>query len=91
MPENDNASRGLPPPPGSCASEYRGGWWYNVCHNANPTGILVNSDDFYSVGWVYWSPRQYKWGSLRFLQMKIRPKNFGVPDPSTAPLDCASE
>ncbi|XP_069994916.1 ficolin-3 isoform X2 [Penaeus vannamei] len=76
---------------GSCASEYRGGWWYNVCHNANPTGILVNSDDFYSVGWVYWSPRQYKWGSLRFLQMKIRPKNFGVPDPSTAPLDCASE
>ncbi|KAK7082262.1 cell surface pattern recognition receptor signaling pathway [Halocaridina rubra] len=75
---------------GSCSDEYKGGWWYNVCHNANPTGILVNSDDFDSVGWVYWSPRQYKWASLRFLQMKLRPKAFGTPDPTSPPRDCAS-
>ncbi|XP_071549202.1 uncharacterized protein [Panulirus ornatus] len=74
--------------PGSCAHEYKGGWWYNVCHNANPTGILTNSDDFDSMGWVYWSPRQYKWTSLRRLQMKLRPQSFGSPDPSNAPGDC---
>ncbi|KAG7165757.1 Techylectin-5B-like 6 [Homarus americanus] len=73
---------------GSCAHEYKGGWWYNVCHNANPTGILTNSDDFDSVGWVYWNPRQYKWASLRYLQMKIRPQNFGSPNPSNRPGDC---
>nr|XP_045609685.1 fibrinogen C domain-containing protein 1-like isoform X2 [Procambarus clarkii] len=76
---------------GSCAHEYKGGWWYNVCHNANPTGILTNSDDFDSVGWVYWSPRQYKWASLRWLQMKIRPQNFGTPDPSDGPGDCSGD
>ncbi|XP_064114796.1 ryncolin-2-like isoform X2 [Macrobrachium nipponense] len=75
---------------GSCSDEYKGGWWYNVCHNANPTGILVNSDDFDSVGWVYWSPRQYKWASLRNLQMKLRPRSFGTPDPTSAPLGCSS-
>ena len=52
--------------PGSCSSEYKGGWWYNVCHNANPTGVLLNSEDFDAVGWVYWSPREYKWASLRW-------------------------
>ncbi|XP_053652829.2 ryncolin-1 isoform X2 [Cherax quadricarinatus] len=76
---------------GSCAHEYKGGWWYNVCHNANPTGILTNSDDFDSVGWVYWSPREYKWASLCWLQMKIRPPNFGTPDPSDGPGDCSSD
>ncbi|XP_050709804.1 angiopoietin-4-like isoform X1 [Eriocheir sinensis] len=62
---------------GSCAHEYKGGFWYNVCHNANPTGLLVNSDQFDSVGWVYWSPKRYKWASLRYLSLKLRPKSFG--------------
>ncbi|KAK4291904.1 hypothetical protein Pmani_035294 [Petrolisthes manimaculis] len=75
---------------GSCADEYKGGWWYNVCHNANPTGILNNSENFDSVGWVYWTPRLYKWASLRNLQMKFRPSGFGATIPSSAPGDCTT-
>ncbi|ROT70848.1 ficolin-like protein 1 [Penaeus vannamei] len=72
---------------GSCASEYRGGWWYNVCHNANPTGILVNSDDFYSVGWVYWSPRQYKTSESPTPRRRrsTAPANDASSSPTTCP------
>ncbi|XP_045115540.1 techylectin-5B-like [Portunus trituberculatus] len=74
---------------GSCAHEYKGGFWYNVCHNANPTGVLSNSDQFDSVGWVYWSPKRYKWASLRFLQLKLRPKSFGsASSDQPGPGDC---
>ena len=24
---------------GNCAQEYTGGWWYNLCHRAHPTGL----------------------------------------------------
>ncbi|ELT87344.1 hypothetical protein CAPTEDRAFT_189144 [Capitella teleta] len=58
---------------GSCASVYKGAWWYHGCHSCNPNGIYLNgSHTNYGEGinWGAWKGHHY---SLPFLEMKIRP------------------
>jgi len=59
---------------GPCAVNYKGGWWYNDCHDANLNGLYYDSG-YYSatfnngVVWHRWKGSDY---SLRFTEMKIR-------------------
>ncbi|XP_034049307.1 microfibril-associated glycoprotein 4-like [Thalassophryne amazonica] len=60
--------------PKSCAKEYYGGFWYNMCHTANPNGVYRwgSDESVFAVGvvWYHWKGHYY---SLKSIQMQIRP------------------
>ncbi|XP_068445201.1 microfibril-associated glycoprotein 4-like [Clinocottus analis] len=57
----------------NCAQHYLGGFWYNKCHAANPTGMYAPHGaipyDSVSNSWQMWKGQQY---SLKTIAMKIR-------------------
>ncbi|XP_029015270.1 microfibril-associated glycoprotein 4-like [Betta splendens] len=57
----------------NCAQHYLGGFWYNACHWANPTGIYAPHNaiglDNVQVIWKTWKGFNY---SLKTIVMKIR-------------------
>jgi len=54
----------------NCGVSFKGGWWYDRCHEANLNGLY--NDDSYGVGvnWYDWKGHRY---SLKFTDMKVRP------------------
>ncbi|OXA40014.1 Techylectin-5B [Folsomia candida] len=57
----------------NCAQEYRSGWWYNACSNANLNSIYRNSSivqkSLVGVLWHHWKGSDY---SYKKVEMKIR-------------------
>ncbi|XP_075041444.1 ficolin-2-like isoform X1 [Mixophyes fleayi] len=57
----------------SCTGYYKGGWWYNSCHYANPNGLyLLGQHDTYGIGINWRTGKGYHY-SYKHLEMKIRP------------------
>ena len=58
---------------GSCATLYKGAWWYGGCAHSNLNGYYYGGQQSTSgdgVNWSNWRGDKY---SLRFTEMKIRP------------------
>ncbi|XP_055365143.1 microfibril-associated glycoprotein 4-like isoform X2 [Betta splendens] len=60
----------------NCARHYFGGFWYNACHWANPTGIYAphgtngtSTTNSIHIAWKTW--KGYK-NSIKTIEMKIR-------------------
>ncbi|XP_060065732.1 fibrinogen C domain-containing protein 1-B-like [Ylistrum balloti] len=59
--------------PGNCAESFKGAFWYNNCHNANPNGVYLEGEHETLADGVNWhSWRGYKY-SMKYFDMKIRP------------------
>ncbi|CAF0983386.1 unnamed protein product [Adineta steineri] len=59
----------------NCAQHYKGGWWYNKCHAANPNGERKNNNSGEGIDWFTWHGLTY---SLKKMEMKIRRSKFNL-------------
>ena len=64
---------------GNCAASYKGGWWYNSCHNANLNGQHTASNQVKRVVWLNGG----KWVYYPSVEMKMRPKTCQHPQQCT--------
>jgi len=60
----------------NCAQIYKGGWWYNACHRANPNGLYLRGNEGSNAKGVNWynffsPPKHY---SHKSIELKIRRK-----------------
>lgn len=64
--DNDNKD-------GSCAKEYKSGWWHNNCFLANLNGLYrkASKADATELCWYSWGNT---WRSIKSAVMMIRPK-----------------
>ncbi|XP_075115169.1 ficolin-1-like isoform X1 [Leptodactylus fuscus] len=57
---------------GDCSQRFRGGWWYNTCHNANLNGLYyLGAHTSYADGINWYTARGYNY-SYKHAEMKIR-------------------
>ena len=59
---------------GNCAVKYStGAWWFKACHSSNLNGkYLGDTTSTKGVNWYNW---KYKYASLKFTEMKLRPSS----------------
>ena len=61
----------------SCATMFKGAWWYNSCHSSNLNGLYhKGKHESYAdgVNWHAWKGHNE---ALEWTEIKIRPKIFG--------------
>ena len=54
----------------NCAMNFKGGWWYKGCHNANPNGLYQGGAYAQGITWLTFKGQDY---SLKHMEIKIRP------------------
>ncbi|XP_067894106.1 tenascin-R [Heterodontus francisci] len=59
----------------NCAMSYKGAWWYKNCHRANLNGKYGENRHSQGINWYRWKGHEI---SIPFVEMKIRPYNFGA-------------
>ncbi|XP_055950089.1 techylectin-like protein [Argiope bruennichi] len=59
-----------------CALTYKGGWWYNACHDSNLNGLYHRGPHESNADGVNWKSFKGHKESLLISEMKTRPKNF---------------
>ena len=67
--DNDGSSN-------SCATSFKGAWWYERCHESNLNGLYHrgrHSSYADGVNWYHWKGHHY---SVKRAEMKIKPVNF---------------
>lgn len=62
---------------GSCAKRFKGAWWYHKCYSSNLNGNYyrggtVQEEAYDGISWKSWTGTKT---SLKYVSMKIRPKN----------------
>ena len=56
----------------NCAQTYKGGWWYNACHNSNLNGLYHGRSQSSIADGVIWFTLSGNDYSLKFTEMKLR-------------------
>ena len=54
----------------NCALYYKGAWWYNYCHNANPNGLYQGGGNAQGITWEPFRGQDY---SLKHIEIKLGP------------------
>ncbi|XP_056395415.1 ficolin-1-like isoform X2 [Hyla sarda] len=57
----------------NCATNYKGGWWYESCHNANLNGRYLGGQHASYADGINWNGGKGYNYSYKFSEMKIRP------------------
>ena len=58
----------------SCAKDYKGAWWYGLCHEANLNGFYYGGPHESVADGVCWKAfRGFKY-SLKRTEMKLKPR-----------------
>ncbi|EMP31096.1 Ficolin-1 [Chelonia mydas] len=59
---------------GSCATVYKGGWWYGQCHSSNLNGLYLKGEHSSYANGINWSTGKGHHYSYKYVDMKIRPQ-----------------
>ncbi|XP_033172720.1 angiopoietin-related protein 6 [Drosophila mauritiana] len=65
--DNDESSK-------NCAAEHGGGWWFHSCLSSSLNGLYYREGETVMLNGIHWG--RWKFQSLTFVQMMIRPKYF---------------
>ena len=58
---------------GSCATHWKGAWWYNKCHSSNLNGVFQSGQS--GAQGVVWESFNKSYYSLKYAQMKLRSRD----------------
>ena len=58
-----------------CAAAHKGGWWYNTCRDAHPTGIYYN-EVTYEIDGITWWRNNHDNYSFKEMTLMLIPKGF---------------
>ena len=57
---------------GHCATQFKGGWWYNSCHTSNLNGQYLNGTHTSYGDGIHWEKWRGFYNSLKTTEMKVR-------------------